>query len=241
LWEELSGKARKIREVLQEDPAFINFIWSAPADADWKDEKVWRDSKPAMGDFLRLASVRAACESAKSSPSEENTCRRLRLNQGCSSRTGSSRRRCGMRRRSGGGVHSVGSYRPARGLELLSDAERETAELVAAFRILPHGSFRRHHGSSDGKRRLPAYEIWQVADAWKAKNKAQKEAAVPSANRSGAAAAGDTPEAAGRGRVGTAATMELRHDHVLRVCEGAARSGQEERRRQGDEDRRGGA
>jgi hypothetical protein len=163
LWEELSGKARKIREVLQEDPAFINFIWSAPADADWKDEKVWRDSNPAMGDFLRLASVRAACESAKSSPWEENTCRRLRLNQGCSSRTGSSRRRCGMRRRSGGGVHSVGSYRPARGLELLSDAERETAELVAAFRILPHGSFRRH-GSSDGKRRLPAYEIWQVAD-----------------------------------------------------------------------------
>jgi phage terminase large subunit-like protein len=81
LWEELAEKARKIDAGLQTDPSFCHFIYAAPPDADWTDPAVWKTCNPALGDFLSEKAVKVACESAKASPSEENTFRRLRLNQ----------------------------------------------------------------------------------------------------------------------------------------------------------------
>jgi len=80
--EELHEYADQIlRGVIPPDPTFYPVIYAAPPDADWTSEEVWRTVNPALGDFLNLESVRAACERAKRIPSEQNSFRRLRLNQ----------------------------------------------------------------------------------------------------------------------------------------------------------------
>jgi phage terminase large subunit-like protein len=54
------------------------FSWSEPPDpaADWRDEAVWRQANPALGDFLRLDALR---EDAAVTP--ESAFRRFHLNQ----------------------------------------------------------------------------------------------------------------------------------------------------------------
>ena len=80
--EELHEYADQIlRGIIPPDPTFYPVIYAAPPDADWTSEEVWRACNPALGDFLNLESVRAACERAKRVPSEQNSFRRLRLNQ----------------------------------------------------------------------------------------------------------------------------------------------------------------
>lgn len=80
--EELHDYADQIlRGLLPEDPAFYPVLYAAAEADDWTDEEVWRSCNPALGDFLSLDSVRAACERAKRLPSEQNSFRRLRLNQ----------------------------------------------------------------------------------------------------------------------------------------------------------------
>lgn len=80
--EELHDYADQIlRGIIPQDPTFYPVIYAAPSDADWTSEEVWRACNPALGDFLNLDSVRAACERAKRLPSEQNSFRRLRLNQ----------------------------------------------------------------------------------------------------------------------------------------------------------------
>lgn len=70
-----------LRGVIPCPPIFYPVIYSVPPGAPWDDEEVWRACNPALGDFLRIESVRAACNQAKRRPSEENLFRRLRLNQ----------------------------------------------------------------------------------------------------------------------------------------------------------------
>lgn len=80
--EELHDYADQIlRGVLPQDPTFYPVMYAAPEDADWRDEDVWHACNPALGDFLRIDAVRAAAERAKRLPSEQNSFRRLRLNQ----------------------------------------------------------------------------------------------------------------------------------------------------------------
>ena len=80
--EELHDYADQIlRGIIPPDPTFYPVIYAAPPEADWTNEEVWRACNPALGDFLNLESVRAACERAKRVPSEQNSFRRLRLNQ----------------------------------------------------------------------------------------------------------------------------------------------------------------
>ena len=80
--EELHEYADQIlRGIIPPDPTFYPVIYAAPPEADWTSEEVWRACNPALGDFLNLDSVRAACERAKRLPSEQNSFRRLRLNQ----------------------------------------------------------------------------------------------------------------------------------------------------------------
>ena len=61
--------------------SFYPVIYSAPTDADWQSEDVWHSCNPALGDFLKIESVREEFERAKRRPSEQNSFRRLRLNQ----------------------------------------------------------------------------------------------------------------------------------------------------------------
>jgi phage terminase large subunit-like protein len=80
--EELHDLADQIlRGVVPEDPSFYPIIYAAPDNADWRDEEVWRACNPALGDFLDIRAVREEYNRACRLPSEQNSFRRLRLNQ----------------------------------------------------------------------------------------------------------------------------------------------------------------
>lgn len=78
---ELYQHAKNVAENPALDPAFLPVIYEAPADADWTDESVWYAANPALGDFRSLDEMRTACARAKEIPAQENTFRRLYLNQ----------------------------------------------------------------------------------------------------------------------------------------------------------------
>jgi phage terminase large subunit-like protein len=80
LWE-LYQHGLKVKENPELDPSFLPIIWETPTEADWTDEKVWKASNPALGDFRSLEELRAACARAQEIPAQENTFRRLYLNQ----------------------------------------------------------------------------------------------------------------------------------------------------------------
>ena len=63
------------------DPTFYSVIYGADESEDWTDPKVWRKANPSLGITVDEEKVRAACESAKQNPGEENAFRQLRLNQ----------------------------------------------------------------------------------------------------------------------------------------------------------------
>ena len=62
-------------------PTFYPVIYGADEDDDWTDPKVWKKANPSLGVTVGIDKVRAACESAKQNPAEENAFRQLRLNQ----------------------------------------------------------------------------------------------------------------------------------------------------------------
>jgi len=80
LWE-LYAHAKKVAENPALDPTFLPILYEAPIDADWTDEKVWKQANPALGDFRSLEEMRVAAARAKEIPAQENTFRRLYLNQ----------------------------------------------------------------------------------------------------------------------------------------------------------------
>ena len=80
LWE-LYQHGKKVQAAPAIDPTFLAVIWEAPIDADWRDEKVWKQANPALGDFRSLEELRAACARAQEIPAQENVFRRLYLNQ----------------------------------------------------------------------------------------------------------------------------------------------------------------
>ena len=80
LWE-LYAHAKKVRENPSLDPTFLPILYEAPIDADWTSEKVWKKANPALGDFRSLEEMRIAAARAKEIPAQENTFRRLYLNQ----------------------------------------------------------------------------------------------------------------------------------------------------------------
>jgi phage terminase large subunit-like protein len=80
LWE-LYAHAKKVAENPSLDPTFLPILYEAPMEADWTDEKVWKQANPALGDFRSLDEMRVAAARAKEIPAQENTFRRLYLNQ----------------------------------------------------------------------------------------------------------------------------------------------------------------
>jgi phage terminase large subunit-like protein len=80
LWE-LYAHACQVRDGLVEDPTFLPILYEAAKDADWTDETVWASANPALGDFRSLDEMRVMAARAKSIPAQQNTFRRLYLNQ----------------------------------------------------------------------------------------------------------------------------------------------------------------
>ena len=78
---ETHQKAKDILEGRKIDPTFYPVIYGADEGDDWTDPKVWKKANPSLGVTVAVEKVRAACESAKQNPAEENSFRQLRLNQ----------------------------------------------------------------------------------------------------------------------------------------------------------------
>jgi phage terminase large subunit-like protein len=63
------------------DATFYPVIYGAKDTDDWTDVKVWKKANPSLGITVGMDKVKAACESARQNPAEENAFRQLRLNQ----------------------------------------------------------------------------------------------------------------------------------------------------------------
>jgi len=78
---EIHQKALDIQAGRKIDPTFYSVIYGADEGDDWTDPKVWKKANPSLGITVGIDKVKAACESAKQNPGEENAFRQLRLNQ----------------------------------------------------------------------------------------------------------------------------------------------------------------
>ena len=78
---ETHQKAKDIMAGRKIDPTFYPAIYGADESDDWTDPKVWKKANPSLGITVGIDKVKAACESAKQNPAEENSFRQLRLNQ----------------------------------------------------------------------------------------------------------------------------------------------------------------
>lgn len=78
---ETHQKAKDIIEGRKIDPTFYPVIYGADESDDWTDPKVWKKANPSLDITVGIDKVKAACESAKQNPGEENSFRQLRLNQ----------------------------------------------------------------------------------------------------------------------------------------------------------------
>ena len=74
-------KAEDILAGKKIDPMFYPVIYGATQDDDWTDEAVWYKANPSLDVTVPVEKVRAAFNSARQNPAEENTFRQLRLNQ----------------------------------------------------------------------------------------------------------------------------------------------------------------
>jgi len=64
-----------------DDPTLYAEIWSAPPEADWTDEDVWKTCNPGLGIYRDIGEMRRMCKQAQQVPAVENTFRRLYLDQ----------------------------------------------------------------------------------------------------------------------------------------------------------------
>lgn len=78
---EVHQKAQDLIDGRKHDSTFYPVIYGADKDDDWTDEDVWFKANPSLNITVNIDKVRAACESAKQNPAEENSFRQLRLNQ----------------------------------------------------------------------------------------------------------------------------------------------------------------
>ncbi|AHM55833.1 putative terminase large subunit 2 [Peptoclostridium acidaminophilum DSM 3953] len=78
---EVHQKAQDILSGRKTDPTFYPVIYGIEETDDWTDPKVWKKANPSLGITIGIDKVKAACESAKQNPAEENSFRQLRLNQ----------------------------------------------------------------------------------------------------------------------------------------------------------------
>ncbi len=78
---EIHQKSKDIIEGRKIDHTFYPVIYGAEESDDWTDPKVWKKANPSLGETIGIDKVKAACDSAKQNPGEENAFRQLRLNQ----------------------------------------------------------------------------------------------------------------------------------------------------------------
>lgn len=72
--------ARKVRDGVLADPAFLPVIYECTLDDDWTDPEVWKKANPNLGISVSADYLRRECEHAKEVPAFQNTFMRLHLN-----------------------------------------------------------------------------------------------------------------------------------------------------------------
>ena len=78
---EVHQKAKDLLTGRKHDATFYPVIYGAEEEDDWTDPKVWKKVNPSLGITVGIDKIKAACESARQNPAEENSFRQLRLNQ----------------------------------------------------------------------------------------------------------------------------------------------------------------
>ena len=78
---EIHQKASDILRDKKKDETFYPCIYGAAEEDDWSCEKVWAKANPSLGVTVDISKLRAAYQSARDNPAEENLFRQLRLNQ----------------------------------------------------------------------------------------------------------------------------------------------------------------
>lgn len=78
---ELHEKAIDIRDGKKIDTTFLPVIYAADEEDDWTNPKTWKKANPSLGVTVSKENIAHACESAKQTPTEENSFRQLRLCQ----------------------------------------------------------------------------------------------------------------------------------------------------------------
>ncbi len=73
--------ALAVRDGAIKDDTFLPAIYAADPEDDWTKEATWRKANPNLGVSVKLDDLRVRCKRAQDMPSEENTFRRLHLNQ----------------------------------------------------------------------------------------------------------------------------------------------------------------
>jgi phage terminase large subunit-like protein len=79
-WEQ-HDYASKILDGTVTDATFYPVIYAAKDDDEWTDEAVWKKANPALEDFRDIEEMRAMAARAREIPAQQNTFRRLYLNQ----------------------------------------------------------------------------------------------------------------------------------------------------------------
>ena len=78
---EVHQKAQDILDGRKIDHTFYPVIYGIAENDDWADEQNWFKANPSLNHTVDIEKVRAAFQSAKENPAEENIFRQLRLNQ----------------------------------------------------------------------------------------------------------------------------------------------------------------
>jgi phage terminase large subunit-like protein len=73
--------ALAVRDGAIKDPTFLPAIYAADPEDDWTKEETWRKANPNLSVSVKLEDLQVRCQRAQDMPSEENTFRRLHLNQ----------------------------------------------------------------------------------------------------------------------------------------------------------------
>lgn len=78
---ELHEYARKVRDGVIEDDAFLPVIYQAEESDDWTTVATWKKANPSLGRTVKLDYLAAECDRAQEVPGYQNTFRRLHLCQ----------------------------------------------------------------------------------------------------------------------------------------------------------------
>lgn len=78
---EIVDYARRVARGEIDDPTMLPILFETPADADWRDEEVWRRVNPGLANgFPDIDALRAAAREAEHRPGEREAFRQLHLN-----------------------------------------------------------------------------------------------------------------------------------------------------------------